>query len=258
MSMLDPLCDHLQAAGLNHLGLLPIADWDALAPPARKAQTLLPEAQSVLVIGNGGGALWEAFCADLRAEPRHLTEEAHPLNAYVRRVAAGAAPLLGDAPHRWFFVDDEPPIDLRALARAAGLGAPSRLGLLIHPTHGLWMGLRAVLLTPLAPPPRPAPAPDLCGPCPAPCAAACVGGAFPAGTFEIMRCIDFHVTDTACAASCAARSACPVGVPYPPLAQAYHNARETGRRALADQLGIVGDRHSGVGPQWARWSRVGR
>ena len=104
-----------------------------------------------------------------------------------------------------------------------------------------------------------APASGIASPgCPAPCAAACVGGAFPAGTFEIMRCIDFHVTDTACAASCAARSACPVGVPYPPLAQAYHNALEAGRRALADQLGIVGDRHSGVGPQWARWSRVGR
>ena len=254
MSTPEALRDRLAAIGLNHHGAFPIADWDAVAPPERAAARLLPAARSVHVFASAGPALWEAFTAAIAADPRTLTEHAHPLDAFVRAQVALADPLLGDQPRRWFFVDDSPPLDFRRLATLAGLGVPSRMGLLIHPDHGLWMGLRAALLlgSPAEGPARPA---DPCATCPAPCAAACVGGAFDTGQLDILACARFHVTATACATTCAARSACPVGRPYPEDAIRYHNHRPTGRAELRARFGIIDDPHPGEGPHWARWVR---
>jgi hypothetical protein len=121
------------------------------------------------VIGSGGRALWDAF----ERAPEFASGEADPLDAYTRRVAEAAAREL--APSRALFAFERRAgqyADFVELGRLAGLGAPSRLRLLLHPVYGPWMSLRAVVLAaghwdPGAPPASPSF--DPCRKCPAPC-----------------------------------------------------------------------------------------
>lgn len=253
---MDPaaLLDRLRAAGLDLHGVADPAAWDATQPPERRTAALAPGARAILVVGNAGSALWDAFLADLRRDPRGLTEEPDPLDAYVRRAVAAADAPLGSASRRWIFADlgADVHLDFRTLAGLAGLGAPSRLGLLLHPTWGPWIGLRAAcfLPEPLAPT---GPLPDdPCAGCPAPCAAACPGGAFPAGRWDPGPCVAFHAASDVCERTCAARLACPVGAErrYRPEHYAYHAHRRSGRRWLRAHLGLPegADRFEGLGP----------
>src|SRR5688500_17206598 len=100
--MLGPLLDELRRSGLNVSGVTTTAAWDTTQAPARRSAALLPAARSILVVGSGGGALWEAFCGHLAADPRRLTEEEHPVDAFVRRAVLAADATLGDVPRRWF------------------------------------------------------------------------------------------------------------------------------------------------------------
>jgi epoxyqueuosine reductase QueG len=105
--------------------------------------------------------------------------------------------------------------DLVAAARGAGLGWPSRLGLLLHPERGPWWSLRAALLTdaplavgaPLASPPP-------CAACEAPCTRVCPGAAPGPGGFDVGRCGAVRARDPRCAERCDARRACPVGAAH--------------------------------------------
>jgi hypothetical protein len=101
------------------------------------------EQGSAVVVGNAGGTLWEHFVAHLRANPERLASEPHPLNRYVAELVS-ALPV--HPRRRWALATDRT-VPLRQLARDAGLGFPSRLGLLLHPTFGPWLGLRAVCFT---------------------------------------------------------------------------------------------------------------
>jgi epoxyqueuosine reductase QueG len=117
--------------------------------------------------------------------------------------------------------------DFVALGAAAGLGAPSRLGLLVHPIYGPWISLRALLFTGL--PLRttaPRPGFDPCRGCPAPCAAACHGGALPPAGFDVRRCAATRLAQPACARRCDARRACVLGREhaYAEAAEAHHMA----------------------------------
>ena len=254
--MLNVFQAALSPAGLNLIGVASVADWDALQPEARRSAALCPEARSVVVVGNAGTALWDALVEDLRGEPRHLTEHVHPLDAFVRRRIDALAPLLAGHRHRWFFAAAEADvhIDFRVLAQLAGLGADSRLGLLLHPVYGPWIGLRAACFID-ADLPASTPVPGSCEGCAAPCASACPGGAFAAGKWAVDPCAAFHQTSTACASSCDARAACPVGAEhrYGPLQYQYHYNRAVGRLALRDSLGIKDDSLMGVGPHWEVW-----
>lgn len=255
----DAFRARLADAGLNLTGVASAAAWNAAMPPARQTGALLPGARAILVIGNGGSALWNAFLEDLRADPRRLTDEPHPLDAFVRRRVADADPLLGEARRRWFWAtaDADVHLDFRVLAHLAGLGAPSRLGLLLHPKWGVWMGLRAACLLdaelPFSTPSTAAP----CVGCPAPCRTACPAGALDDGAWNVEICTKFHAEDTRCERSCAARLACPIGQEhrYLPEHYAYHAHRESGRRWLRAHLGLDAgaDRHEGEGPYWGNW-----
>lgn len=249
--MLDTLRRHLAAAGLDHVGTVPAARWDTLARPEHRCDAVVPGARGVVVVANAGRALWDAFCADLRADPAHLAEEPHPLDAFVRR-ALDAAPVPG--PHRWITTgaEERTMLDFRTLSVLAGLGVPSRLGLVIHPRVGTWMGLRAACFVTFDVPEAP-PVESPCEGCPAPCVAGCPAGALASGSIDIGRCSNFHFESDACATTCHAREACPVGEPYPAEQLRYHYDRAGGRRWLRAHLGIEGDRHEGVGPHWERW-----
>lgn len=257
---LDRLLAALAPAGLNAVGVLSAHTWDARMPAAQRVAPLVAGAQQVVVVGSGGPALWRAFLADLEARPEHLVAEPHPLDAFVRRSVHAASAALGDRPHRWVLsaANESIFLDFRMMAEMAGVGTRGRLGLLMHPVHGPWLGLRAACIVagevgPVSPPLTPSP----CDGCPAPCVTACPGAAFPQGRFSIGRCASFQGDSDACALSCHSRRACPAGAgsAYPVDEERYHTNRPVGRAELRRRLGIAdaADPHAGEPLAWTRW-----
>jgi hypothetical protein len=210
----------LAAAGLNLQACLPVARYDACVPPAWRSQAVARATRSVLLLAAGGRALFAAFAS---APEARLPVD--PLDAYTRRVVEAVARRLDAHPLFAFERRDGAFADFVALGRAAGLGAPSRLGLLLHPVYGPWLSLRALLLTPLALPASP-PLVDFdpCAGCAAPCAAACPGAALPATGFDVGRCAVTRRERAGCRQRCDARRACVVGPEhaYEPAAEAHH------------------------------------
>jgi epoxyqueuosine reductase QueG len=255
------LREELRASGLNAWGVADAAHWDETAGPERQSQVLLPGARSILVVGSGGGELWTQLLDELRADPRRLAEEPHPLDAFVARRVAAADARLGSTPRRWFFASAtaELHLDFRALAALAGLGRRSRLGLLLHPEYGVWLGLRAACFLTEAIAPTGPVAGDPCEGCDAPCVSACPGGAFPGGHWQVDPCAAFHAASSACNSSCASRSAC-VAAPehrYSADEILYHYDRQHGRDRLRELVGLpeAEDGYEGVGPHWQTWRR---
>jgi len=244
-----PLQHRLAACGLNVFGVANGAGQD----------DILPGCRSVLLFGSGGGALWESLLVDLRRSPAGLTDETHPLDAFVSRQLKAADPNPPPS-RRWVRAAGDETVfaDFRLLSHQAGMGHHSKLGLLLHPEWGPWMGLRAACFTTehIAPT-GPRTDANPCDACPAPCADACHGGVISEAGIDIRGCAAFHVRtgeSGPCASRCDARRACPVGASraYPPLEQRYHYNRRLGRRALAEAVGApLGV--EGSGPYWGEW-----
>ncbi len=169
-------------------------------------------AETVLLIGNAGPGLWQAFRRDnpeLRGE--------HPLDRWIdaqleRAAKAVGAEIIYATRRPW------PPI-MRWAMRAEPVHR-SPLGLLIHPEFGLWHVYRAAFLFAdrLELPPSSQPRPSPCDSCAdKPCLSTCPVDAFTAEGFNSARCVD-HVESAAgracAAAGCLARRACPVGRRY--------------------------------------------
>jgi epoxyqueuosine reductase QueG len=218
----------LGPAGFDVCGVIGIERYDVCVAPPWRSERLLPGARRAVVIGSGGRALWRAF---ERAPEFGVGSD--PLDAYCERIAAEAVAALAGTGHPAVAILAHHPrdgtfADLVALGREAGLGAPSRLGLLVHPVYGPWLSLRAVVLTAAEVPVTPKPeAFDPCTGCPAPCASACHGAAvLPAG-FDVGRCAATRARDPACAARCDARHACVLGQDHAYLssAEAHHMRR---------------------------------
>ncbi len=255
------LRSELADIGLNAFGVADPARWDATAGAERQAERLLPGTRAILVFGSGGPTLWNALIADLGAHPEHLSAEAHPLDAYVRRAVEQVDLGLGGVRRRWFFAaaDAELHLDFRMLADLAGLGGRSRMGLVLHPEFGLWLGLRAACFVDQAVPLSAAIEEDPCAGCPAPCIPACPGDAFVDGAWSVDRCAAFHAASRRCASSCDARSACPKGAEhrYGPDETVYHYDRAAGRPLLRALAGVAADAdaYEGVGPHWNTWRK---
>ncbi|HZJ63336.1 MAG TPA: hypothetical protein VFD36_07400 [Kofleriaceae bacterium] len=259
MTHLEALRAALEPSGLNLLGVADIAAYDEQAARARRSQAVCAGTRSIIVVGNGGPALWHAFLADLERAPEHLTREPHPLEAFVKREVGRADAVLDGVSRRWMFAvsDSWDQVDLRVLGYLAGLGTNSRLRLLMNARHGTWLGLRAACFVALDLPAGAPGGPDLCEGCPAPCVAACPGKAFPEGHWDVDRCSDYHLASDDCGERCHARLACPQGAEsrYPPEELHYHTNNRTGRRWLRERLGIgeADDLHRGMAPLWGVW-----
>jgi hypothetical protein len=239
--------ERLRALGLDVQG---VADGSGY-------ESWLPGCRSVVVYGSGGSTLWESMLAACRVDPRRWSDEQHPLDAFVRTEVRAIDPHP-PASRRWVFcgaLDAEQP-DFRTLAHRAGLGYASKLGLLLHPEFGPWLGLRAACFTTeVLPPTGPLEGPCPCDGCPAPCVDACPGGAMSRERgWDVRACSSFHEASHVCHRDCASRMACPVGANqrYGELERLYHNNRVAGRPAVAAALGID-DSKPGIGPQWAAW-----
>jgi len=244
--------DALAEAGFDVCGLLTIDAYDERVPAPWRSGALLPGARSAILLGTGGGRFetaWGEAAAESEAVP------SDPADAYARGVCTAAARSIatetGERAGAWLYCDERAPLggepafaDFVALAEASGLGARSRLGLLLHPVYGPWWSVRALILTtwPLAgeagaerslTPVASSP----CVGCPAPCITACPAGAVGDGPFDPAACGRQRLLGDPCASHCAARRACVVGDPqsYGEVAEAHYAATSLAwvRRAAA-------------------------
>jgi epoxyqueuosine reductase QueG len=207
----------LRAAGLDVLGALAVADYDTRVPPGWRSGALLPGARSILVIGSGGSRLARAAldrggpdpvetlaglavarCVDALVVAGHRAVAAH---AFERRDERGR-------PRR----DAGAFADFVALGEAAGLGARSRLRLLVHPVYGPWLAVRSIVVTTARlSSTRPDPGFAPCEDCAAPCRDACPAEALATGPLDTALCLAERRAGGACALHCAARHACVLG-----------------------------------------------
>ncbi len=104
-----------------------------------------------ILVGNTR-ALWPPFQAALRADPA-LAADPDPLDRYTERaIASGSAPGARIYyAHRRYAGSYLP---LQRLAALTGLGAIAPSQLVIHPVHGPWLALRAILVIAGDPPSR--------------------------------------------------------------------------------------------------------
>jgi len=228
---LSNLIEAIEAAGLAYRGAFhPLAE-DAV-PEVRPGDAT----GTVVLVGMVGSAQWPAFASS----PEAHDGAADPLDRWGhRRLAELAAAFAARAlepsagPPWWPFQ--------RWAQRAESLYA-SPLGLLIHPTYGLWHSYRGALLLPQT---LPLPARTLaaspCATCAAqPCLQACPVSAFAPGVFHAERCDEYlrrHPHSTCRQHGCAARLACPIGRDHaqtPAQAQfhleAFLRSRDEGKR----------------------------
>ncbi len=181
-------------------------------------------AATVVLIGNAGAAMWDAFEAS-NPDPG----QRNPLDSWLEPRIQAAAEAAGAHP---IFPNQGPPfVPIQDWAACAEPVHRSPIGLMIHPEFGLWHVYRAALCFGelLDLPPRDN-APSPCDTCAAkPCLNVCPADAFGPASFDAASCLA-HVESAAGAPcrerGCMARRACPVGREYlyPEPAQAFHTA----------------------------------
>jgi hypothetical protein len=217
----------LEVSGFNVAGALAAQTYDRLVPPAWRCEQILPGARRALVLGCGGRGFGRAAL-----QSPELRGGADPVDRFAARVMGELESALerrGGHCASLFAYERRGGVyaDFVRLARTAGLGAPSRLGLLLHPRFGPWWSIRAVVLTTVAVPTTPPLAGfDPCHGCPAPCETVCpVDAPAPSG-FDVRACAGYRSGPGPCRDACAARRACPVGEAhrYAPRIERIHMA----------------------------------
>jgi hypothetical protein len=199
----DALCRHANALGLSVRGAFhpepgEFDEWQSASPVG-----------TIVLLGFTGSRQWPHF----RSSAEAGDGLPHPLDRWSRRI-------IGALARDWEAVDVYPngspsPPPFQRLALRSEPVHQSPIGMLIHPTWGLWHAYRGALLLSdrIELPPVPSAA-HPCAGCPKPCLSGCPVGAFRAGSFDVRVCID-HVRSaqgSECRErGCIARRACPVG-----------------------------------------------
>ncbi|MBW2280666.1 MAG: hypothetical protein JRG76_06665 [Deltaproteobacteria bacterium] len=208
----------LERAGFNLTAPLSAREYDAIVAPEWRSGDLRRDCRSVLIVANGGGALWDCF-----QRAPEWKERRDPLDRYTSRVLreCGATHFASYRDRRRGRM-----LPLVALAECAGLGSPGRLGLLLHPVYGPWMSLRAVVYSSEEVVLDPAPVFNPCTGCAAPCVSACRGGALDGDGFDGSRCFRTKLLDAGCRTACDARAACVLAPEHAfPADQVAHHSR---------------------------------
>jgi len=243
-SLSSPAIAAFATSGLNIVGV-------ASGEPY---QNILPGCRAVIVIASGGKSLWSSFTREIERHPDYFIGCTDPLDDFVERMQRRVDPDPGPD-RRWVrcAATESVFVDFRILGQAAGIGWHSRLGLLLHPEFGPWLGLRlACFTTEPLPSTGPPAGTGPCANCPAPCVVACPAAAVdPRMDWNPTRCSSFHENSTQCRTTCHARAACPEGAShrYTEVQFHYHSDRLSGRRLLAASLGLPED-DLGAGPHW--------
>lgn len=183
----------------------------ALALAAAEAEGALAGLRTIVLVGVVGDSGWGAFAAS--PESRDGLDD--PLDRFSRRVIGGLADRLGAValypfdgpPHYWPF---------QRWAQRAEPVHPSPVGLLVHPTFGLWHSYRGALgFSDAIDLPTAGTRPSPCLACDErPCLQACPVGAFTGAGYDVPACaghLSAPVGVDCMARGCLARRGCPVG-----------------------------------------------
>jgi hypothetical protein len=189
-------------------------------------EPLLSGVGTLLLVGNAGPAMWEAFAP-------HAAAAADPLDRWTKAVIEPIAAGFGA---QAFYPFGTPGWPFQRWATRSETVFRSPLGILIHPEFGLWHAYRAALgfAERMALPPRQ----SATRPCDAcadkPCLGACPVEAFGGAVYDVSACAHhLQLTNAdgergaAChARGCLARNACPIGAKwrYPPEQLRFHMA----------------------------------
>lgn len=166
---------------------------------------------SLLLFGQAGNSLWPVFSHS----PEYADQQPHPLDRWSNRVGQSIAEKIngklflpfGEAPHHPF---------LQWATRIEDV-QPSRLGMLIHPDHGLWHAYRfaIALAEPVDGLSGVESHGDICNLCQSqPCLKRCPVDAFDGTHYDVHSCYQYlqENPESACHTSgCQARDACPEG-----------------------------------------------
>ncbi len=233
IDLLETIQSAGERRGLNLIAAIPVARYE-LAVPASQLSTAAPEARSIIIVANGGGAFWMALKAHAATHPGWWERE-NPLDDFTREVVEDelVPPLTasGIRCRPVYPFSTGLTINFMALGKLAGIGGPSIIGVVVNPKFGPWIAFRAALLVD-AEVDRPGEALGF-DPCPGctvrSCIPACPVNAvsFPTG-WDITRCLEHRVeVEPDCAPRCHARVGCVLGPEhrYPDDALAYHQMR---------------------------------
>jgi hypothetical protein len=186
-----------------------------------QAQSPLRHQALGILVGNTR-RLWPRFVAACQADPS-LTAAAHPLDRYVVEQLSSIGLGLTPAARVIFAHVTEPAaFPIQRLAEQIGFATLSPSQLAIHPEHGPWFALRAVMLIDVEGPPlRPRAAPSPCSGCSAPCLPALEHAVAVSGSP-----LDAAAIARQAPAWIAVRDACPIGrgSRYGKAQLAYHYA----------------------------------
>ena len=247
--LLEIIRGRAAAYGLNLIGAVPAARYDAAVPAHLRAQSIDAAARSIVVIGNGGGAFWHAYRRHADNHP-DWTRREHPLDDFTRHVIeTDLTPPVRERGIRltvvYPFVSGAAALHFMELGRIAGIGGPSLLGVLINPQYGTWIALRAALLIgDEIDEPGAAAGFDPCPQCaPRSCISACPAGAVSGGGWDVIGCVRYRVErEPDCTSGCHARMRCVIAPQhrYPDDELRHHqeralrSMREYYRRHLAE------------------------
>lgn len=209
-------------AGLDLVHPFQVAGYNDAAPDAERLDDLgRPDALGIL-IGNTR-KLWPAFTRAFQTDAV-LASGGNPLDTYVTTRLNRILSLATTKKTRivWSYVTVPRAFPIQRLAESVGLAAISPSHLAIHPLHGPWFALRAVVVVDVAgPAPAAAKLERPCRGCSAPCLPALERALAASGSPLSSAAIASHATEWI-----AVRDACPVGPGsrYGAAQLAYHYA----------------------------------
>lgn len=194
----DDVATAVRNAGLTPRGAFhpQPADGVPAVEPGTPARTLI-------MVGNAGPTMWQAFCANGDPVTDRLDDWSQDVVTDLARHLAAAALFPFSRPH----------LPFQRWACRAEPCHPSPLGILIHPVYGLWHGYRGALAfaEPLQLPDVEAQASPCDGCTDRPCLITCPVAAFSDDGYAVPACAQ-HLADSAgqeCMDhSCRARRAC--------------------------------------------------
>ncbi len=199
-------------AALRAAGLTPRGGFHPAADDGVPALADGRAAGTLVLAGNVGGSLWQAF-----SRGREAADEPNALDGWSHRVLSALAGEFGG--HAIFPSDGPPYPPFQRWAQGAEPVHPSPIGPLIHPDHGLWHAYRGALAfgERLDLPPRDT-RPSPCESCAdKPCLSTCPVGALTTAGYDVPACAAHLSTEAGADCmeqSCRARRACPVGRDY--------------------------------------------
>ena len=167
----------------------------------------------LVLFGNAGSSIWQEFASSTE----YADGKADPMNRWSERVGNDMADKLGGLA---LFPFEGPPYrPFLQWAKKAESLQNSRLGMLMHPSYGLWHAYRFAIALPWesARLTNHMESTDICASCQdQPCLSGCPVRAFDGSFYDVESCYNYLKSSetTPCREACQARRACPEGTRF--------------------------------------------